>query len=82
MHDLHKPFSESGTSPPLRVTVNRIDLVPGSTVGTGVGLDAEGNEITFAGDWRPLARFAEALQAGEIVEVLLDGYQIIAWRRS
>jgi len=28
-------------------------LVPGCTAGTGVGRDADGNEVTFAADWRP-----------------------------
>src|SRR5439155_663453 len=36
-----KPFSESVSSPPRRVTLTRIDLVPGCTVATGLGLDAE-----------------------------------------
>ncbi len=81
MSNPQKPFSESGTSPPLAVTVHRIALVPGCTVGTGVGLDADGNEITFAGDWRPLLQCAEALEAGKDVEVYLEDWQIIAWRR-
>lgn len=76
-----KPFAESGTSPPLRVTVTRIDLVPGCTVATGVGHDADGNEITFGADWRRALALAEALEAGEEVEIVLDDWQIIAWRR-
>ena len=81
MNNQQKPFSESGTSPPIRVTLSRIDLVPGCTVGTGVGLDAEGNEVTFAADWRPALALAEALAAGEEVEVLLEDWQVLAWRR-
>ena len=81
MPNPQKPFTESGTSPPTRVTLTRIDLVPGSTVGTGVGLDAEGNEITFAADWRPALALAEALAAGEEVEVVLQDWQVLAWRR-
>ena len=81
MIDPQKSFSESGTSPPRRLTLTRIDLVPGCTVGTGVGLDANGNEVTFAGDWRPLLQCAEALDSGEEVEVLLQDWQVLAWRR-
>jgi len=76
-----KPFTESGTSPPRRVTLSRIDLVPGCTVATGVGHDAEGNEITFAADRRPASALAEALAAGELVDVLLDGWQVLLYRR-
>jgi hypothetical protein len=82
MHDTQKPFSESGTSPPRRVTLIRIDLVPGCTVGTGVGLDADGNEVFFATDWRPALAVADALAAGEAVEVLLEDWQVLAWRRT
>ena len=82
MQNRQKPFTESGTSPPLRVTLSRIDLVPGCTVATGVGLDAEGNEITFAADWRPALALADALAVGEAVDVLLEDWQVLAWRRS
>ena len=84
MHDTQKPFTESGSSPPTPVTLTRIDLVPGCTVGIGVGLDAEGNEVTFAADWRPALALAEALESsesGELVEIFLEGWQIISWRR-
>ena len=74
-----KPFAESGTSPPLRITLSRIDLVPGCTIGTGVGLDAEGNEVTFSAGWRPLLQITETLEAGHHVEVWLDGSQIVCW---
>lgn len=33
------------------------------------------------GDWRPMLALAEALDAGEIVEVVVADWQIIAWRR-
>ncbi len=80
MQNPQKPFSESGTSPPCRVTLTRINLVPGCTVGTGVGLDAEGNEVTFAADWRCCLALAEALAVDEPVEVTLANWQIICWR--
>lgn len=65
-----------------RVRLTRIDLVPGCTVGTCVGLDAEGTEVTFGADWRPAIALAEDLAAGEEVVVYLEDWQIIAWRRS
>ena len=85
MIDTQKPFSESGSSPPLRLTLTSIDLVPGCTVGTGVGLDARGNEVTFAADWRPCLALAEGLASGGTVEVTLADWQLICWdsgRRS
>lgn len=72
-------YKTSGSSPPLQVTLTRINLVPGSTVGTGVGFDPAGNEVTFATDWRPALALAEALQAGKTVEVTLVDWQIICW---
>jgi hypothetical protein len=75
------PFSESGSSPPRRVLVTRVYLVPGSTVGTVVGLAPDGSEVTFAADWRPCLALTEAFAAGLPVEVYLENWQIIAWRR-
>jgi hypothetical protein len=77
---VQKAFTESGTSPPLRVTLKHVQM-PGSTVGIGVGHDAEGNAITFAGDWRPLVLCAEAFDAGEEVRVVIDDRQAIARRQ-
>ena len=79
MHDPQKPFSESGSSPPRRVTLTRIDLVPGCTVGTGAGLDPNGNDVTFAADWRHCLALAEALAAGHTVEVTLADWQVVCW---
>lgn len=79
MQQPQKPFSESGTSPPLRVIVQRIDLIPSCTVGTCTGLDPEGNEVTFVGDWRPLLQIAGNLKPGKTVEVTLVGSQIVCW---
>jgi hypothetical protein len=75
-----KPFSESGTSPPLVVTLIGIDLVPGCTVGTGVGLDTDGNEVSFAADWRPCLALAEALKSCGAVEVTLANWRVVCWR--
>jgi hypothetical protein len=82
MQNPQKPFSESGTSPPIRVIVTQVQITPGSTVALGEGLDEGGRAVSFAGDWRPMLAIADALEAGEDVEVYLDPWQIIAWRRS
>jgi hypothetical protein len=75
-----KPFTESGTSPPLSVTVTRMDLTPGSTIGVGHGTDPRGRELSFGADWRCALAIREALERGEHVEVHLQGWQVLAWR--
>lgn len=77
-----KPFSESGTSPPLHVTVTHVQITPRCTVALGWGLDECGRAISFAGDWRPMLAVAEALDRGEPVKVYLDHWQIIAWKAA
>ena len=47
------------------------------SIGYGVGLDEEGRRIRFAGDWRPIEALAEALDAGEVVEAEVEGWQIL-----
>lgn len=79
MSSAQKPFSESGSSPPILVQVTKVDITPGSSVGIGHAADAEGREFTFAGDWRPMLLIAEALHDGVDVEVWLDGWEIISW---
>jgi hypothetical protein len=74
-----KPFAESGTSPPVRVTVTRIDLVPGCTTATAFGRDSEGREVTFPADWRPALALAVALQGGLAVDVFLHDGRIVCW---
>jgi len=80
MIDQNKPFSESGTSPPLRVTLTQVQIMPGSTVALGEGFDECSRAVSFAGDWRPMRACAEALAAGEPAEVSLHGWQIISVR--
>ena len=82
MHDTQKPFSESGTSPPIRAKVTSVKVLPGSTISTGRALDDEGRALIFAGDWRAMLAIAEALEAGEEVQVYLEHWQVLAWRRS
>jgi hypothetical protein len=74
-----KPFAESGTSPPLRVTVTRIDLVPGCTTATALGIDADGHEVTFPADWRPALALADALRGGQVIDVFLHDGRIVCW---
>jgi hypothetical protein len=82
MPNPQKPFAESGTSPPFRVTVTHVQITPGCTVALGKGIDECGRAVSFAGDWRPMLAIAEALERGETVEVHLHDHQILAWRRS
>jgi hypothetical protein len=63
-----------------RIRLTRIDIVPACTEGTGTGLDAEGREVTFPVDWRPALALAEALEAGETLEVTLVNRQVACWR--
>lgn len=82
MSNLQKSFSESGNSPPVVVTVHKVDLPPGSTVGIGHAAEVAGREFTLAGDWRPMLQIAEALDAGHDVQVWLDGWTILCWETS
>ncbi len=77
-----KPFSESGTSPPTRAKVTSVQVLPGAMISTGRALDETGQPLVFAGDWRTMLAIAEALEAGEEVQVYLEDRQIVAWRRS
>ena len=79
MQHVQKPFSESGTSPPTRVTVTHVQITPGCTVALGEGFDECGRAVSFVGDWRPMRACAEALVAGEVVEVSLEQWQVLAW---
>ena len=77
MQQPQKPFSESGSSPPLRITVIRMEVTPGSTIGVGYGTDPDGRELSFGADWRCALAIYEALERGEPVQVSLDDWQII-----
>jgi hypothetical protein len=82
MYQPQKPFSESGTSPPPLVTLTRIQIVPGSTVALGEGIDERGRAVSFAGDWRPMLSLAGALDAGDVVTVSLESWQVLDWGLS
>jgi hypothetical protein len=62
-----------------RLRLASIDLVPGCTQAVGVGQDAQGNEVTFTVDWRPALALADALKAGERVEVTLADQRVVCW---
>ena len=83
MPSSQKPYSESGSSPPVViVTVTKIDITPGSSVGIGYATDDAGNAFTFAGDWRPMLSIAEALHEGHEVKVWLDGWTILCYETA
>jgi hypothetical protein len=76
-------YKTTGNSPPShKARVLRVTITPGSTVATGEAVDAIGRAILFAGDWRPMRTIAEALEAGEVVEVALEDWQVLAHRRA
>jgi hypothetical protein len=60
----------------MKLTVTRVEYT-GGTIATGWGVDAEGEEFRFAGDWRPLKDIADALEAGEEVVADVPSYAII-----
>lgn len=77
-----KPFAESGTSPPLWVTVTKVHVAPGCTLALGEGHDERGRVLRFFGDRRPMLGIAGALEHGERVEAYIHDWQIVAWRRK
>lgn len=60
----------------MRVTVERVDYF-GGTIAYGYGTDEVGDAVKFAGDWRPMRDISEALDAGEFVEVDLEGWELL-----
>ena len=75
-------YKTTGSSPPCRITLTDVLIMPGCTIALGEGMDQCGRVVCFAGDWRLMLACAEALDAGRTVEVYLHGWQIIAWRHS
>jgi hypothetical protein len=49
----------------VNVTVRSVKWDGHSTVATGDGVDENGAEVHFAGDWRPMAAIREAIEMGE-----------------
>jgi hypothetical protein len=81
MNDPQKPFSESGTSPPRRITVTSVRVAPGCSVALGEGLDECGRVLRFYGERRPMLAISGALEAGQQVHAYIHDWQVIAWAR-
>ena len=63
----------------MTITLERITIPAGSTIGYGQGIDHEGRCIRFAGDWRPLRDLGEALAgADEPIEVEVANWQVLS----
>ncbi len=61
----------------IAVTVERVEQPRGQTIAYGYGTTEDGRFIRWAGDHRPMRHIAEALAAGELVEVEIESWQII-----
>jgi len=59
------------------VTVTGIERASGS-VWVLVGLTDDGDLVRFGADWRPARDIAAALDDGDDVAVLVDGWQILS----
>jgi hypothetical protein len=62
----------------MTVIVDSIHVAGHSTIAYGVGRSERDELVHFAGDWRPMLRILEAVQAGEEVTVELEPWQIVA----
>ena len=63
----------------MAVQVNRVTIPAFSTIGYAYGIDTDtGEEVKFAGDHRPMRYLGEALRAGEVPEVDLEGWQVLS----
>ncbi len=82
MQNPQKPFSESGTSPPRRLTLQGVRWAPACTFAFAWGCDDKGRSLIFSSDWRTMLRLADMLEAGIPVEVWLDGREVLAYRRA
>ena len=82
MSNPQKPFSESGTSPPRKLTLSGIRWAPGSKFALAWGITETGRNVLFSGDLRTLLRLGDLLEHGVSVEVWLDGREVLAYRRA
>lgn len=62
--------------------VSSVDRNGDGTVWTGIGRDDEGEEVTFAGDWRPMEEIALAIERGEEPEAEVPDWAVIGRRRK
>lgn len=61
------------------VKVYRVHIPPMSTMGTGYGIDEEGNHVTFGGDHRPMRYLGEAMAGhskDDPIVVELEDWQV------
>lgn len=68
----------------IDVLVSRVYVNPTESIGYGWGTDeATGEDVFFAGDWRPMAALREALgdrdseMTTSLIAVEVEGYQVI-----
>ena len=64
----------------MSVQLYHVSIPTMSTLGFGYGIDsANGDEVCFVGDHRPMRHLGEALGSGaEIIEVNVEDWQIIS----
>jgi hypothetical protein len=82
MQNPQKPFSESGTSPPRRLTLRGIRWNPGCTFVFAWGDDDSGRGVLFSGDFRTMLSLGDMLDLGIPVEVWICGCEVLAYRRA
>lgn len=61
----------------MNVTVHRVDLGIGETIGRGFGTLEDGREVIFGGDWRPMAELDSAIQDFGPVDAWIEGWQVL-----
>lgn len=60
----------------MTIWVSRIE--PQGSVALGFGKTEDGQDVVFAGDWRPMRDLAEAIEeAGEPQPAEIEGWQVI-----
>jgi hypothetical protein len=75
-------YKTTGTSPPRRLTLSGVRCIPGCTVAYGWGDDESGRGVLFSGDFRTMLRLTDMLDAGIPVEVWIDSWQVLGYRRQ
>lgn len=61
----------------MRIKISRVELPQGSTVGFGHGKDADGSNVLFCGDHRPMRDLAVALsESPGPVYAIVDDWQV------
>jgi hypothetical protein len=52
------------------------------TISVGYGVNEEGEDVRFAGDWRPMSDIAEAVEAGERPMAEVPSWAILSVSRK